>query len=128
MLPSLARAVVLCALLLLTTGGARAQETPVAATAPDSAVLRAIESQVTTLRGLQPQADVTLRVFDQAGLNQYLRQAFDRDYLPHEREADQKSMVALGLIQPTDDLVQIRLDLYNEQVIGVYDPDDKSMF
>src|SRR5215204_2231817 len=128
MLWSVARVVLLCAVMLLTTGGAGAQETAVAATAPDQSVLAAIESQVASIRGLHPLDDVNLQVLDQAALNRYLQESFDRDYLPHEREADQKSMVALGLLQPSEDLVQIRLDLYNEQVIGVYDPDDKAMF
>ena len=100
MLWSVARVVLLCAVMLLTTGGAGAQETSVAATAPDQSVLAAIESQVASIRGLQPLNEVNLQVLDQAALNQYLQESFDRDYLPHEREADQKSMVALGLLQP----------------------------
>jgi len=127
MLRCLARAV-FCTLLLLVPTTALAQDAPVAATAPDPTLIRAIESQVTALRGLQPLREIDLRVLDDAALRAYLLEAFDRDYLPHEREADQKSLVALGLLNPTEDLVQIKLDLYGEQVIGVYDPDDKAMF
>src|SRR5205823_4650629 len=95
---------------------------------PDPATLRAIESQVRQLRGLDAPNDVDLRVIDQAGLQQYLVQSFDRDYLPNERESDQKELVALGLLKPTDDIVQIQLELYQGQVIGIYDPDDKQTY
>src|SRR4029453_6748443 len=111
-------------------GQAAAQDAPIAATAngPDPAALRAIEAQVSALRGLPAQAPVELRVLDQAGRQQYLAESFDRDYLPSEREADQKELVALGLLKSTDDLVQIQMQLLQSQVIGVYDPDDKLMF
>jgi hypothetical protein len=127
MLRLLARAV-LCTVFLLVPSSALAQDAPVATTAPDPSLIGAIESQVTALRGLQPLREIDLRVLDEEALRAYLLQAFDRDYLPHEREADQKSLVALGLLKPTEDLIQIKLDLYAEQVIGVYDPDDKAMF
>jgi len=113
--------------LLLAPGAAIAQDTPTSS-GPDPAARRAIETQVSQIRGLPAQAEVNLRVLDQAGLQQYLLEAFERDYLPSERESDQKQLVALGLLKPTDDLVQIQLQLLQGQVIGVYDPDDKLMF
>ncbi len=115
------------AALLLTfvvPGAAFAQDT----SGPDPATLRAIESQVSQIRGLQPTTPVELRVLDDEALQQYLLQSFERDYLPSERESDQKSMVALGLLKPTEDLVQIQLKLYQQQIVGIYDPDDKLMF
>ena len=49
-------------------GQAAAQDAPLAATAngPDPASLRAIEAQVSALRGLPAQTPVDLRVLDQA--------------------------------------------------------------
>jgi hypothetical protein len=125
-LRAMAGAALLC-LLLVVPSAAIAQDAPVA-TGPDPTVLQVIESQVADLRGLLPQSEVNLHVLDQAGLHQYLVDAFERDYLPAEREADQKLFIALGLLKPTDDLVQIQLQLLEGQVIGVYDPDDKVMF
>jgi hypothetical protein len=104
--------------------GAHAQET----TGPDPATLRAIEAQVSQLRGLQPLAPVELRVLDEASLQHYLVDTFNRDYLPSERESDQKSLVAFGLLAPTDDLVQLELNLYQQQIVGLYDPDDRLMY
>jgi len=119
--------VLLCAalssLFLAIPGPAAAQDASI-----DPTALRSIEAQVSAIRGLPAQAEVNLRVLDQAGLQQYLTETFERDYLPNERESDQKLLVALGLLKPTDDLVEIQLRLLQSQVIGVYDPDDKLMF
>ncbi|HLZ27919.1 MAG TPA: hypothetical protein VKV73_11435 [Chloroflexota bacterium] len=113
---------VLCATLLAAP--ASAQST----TAPDIGVLRSIETQVEQIRGLQPLAEPDLRLLDQAALHDYLADQFQQDYLPGERESDQKELVALGLIKPTDDLVQMQLDLLSAQVVGVYDSESKLMF
>jgi hypothetical protein len=108
--------------LLLSVSQAGAQA------APDTTQLRSIETQVAELRGLVPLADPELQVLDHTALSSYLSDEFARNYLPEEREADQKEMVAFGFIRPADDLVQIELKLLNEQVVGIYDPDVKSMF
>src|SRR5690242_11726868 len=123
---ALLSAVVALACVVLP-GQVAAQDAPIASTAngPDPAALRSIEAQVSALRGLPAQSPVDLRVLDQAGLQQYLTESFERDYLPNEREADQKELVALGLLKSSDDLVQIQMQLLQSQVIGVYDPDDK---
>jgi hypothetical protein len=112
----------LAALLLVSQ--AHAQSDAVA----DPATLRGIEAQVAQIRGLQPRAEPDLRLLDHTSLNQYLNDQFAQNYLPDQRETDQKEMVAFGLIQPTDNLVQIELNLLSDQVIGVYDPDAKALF
>lgn len=94
---------------------------------PDLATLRGIETQVSQIRGLQPLAEPDLRVLDSATMRQLLLDHFDRDYLPVERELDQKAFVALGLIRSSDNLVQIQLGLLGDQVVGMYDPDSRSM-
>jgi hypothetical protein len=94
----------------------------------DAATLQAIENQVSQIRGLKPTVDPDLQLLDHTSLRSYLVDEFERNYLPNERESDQKQLVALGLLQPTDDLVQIQLNLLNEQVIGVYDTDTRSLF
>lgn len=109
-------------LLVLSSAPARAQS------GPDPAVLDRISDQVGEISGRARLSDVQLTLLDQAGLHAYLRDTFERDYLPIERESDQKLLAALGLIGPGDDVVQISLDLLSEQVLGVYDPDRKTMF
>src|SRR4030088_1533556 len=86
---------------------ANAQSTPaIDAAAPDIATLRAVERQVAQIRGLQPISEPDLQMLDHGSLHAYLADQFERDYLPSERESDQKEFVLLGLIKPTDDLVQ----------------------
>ncbi len=67
--------------LLFAPAAAIAQDAPTQS-GPDPAALRAIEAQVSQIRGLPAQAEVSLRVLDEAGLQQYLLDAFERDYLP----------------------------------------------
>jgi hypothetical protein len=109
-------------LLVVSSGPASAQS------APDPALLDRISDQVGEISGRSRLSQVELTFLDQAALRAYLRDTFERDYLPIERESDQKLLLMLGLITPKDDLVQISLDLLSDQVLGVYDPDRKTMF
>src|SRR6266851_6739512 len=112
--------------LLLLAAPASAQTSPaIGAAAPDTATLRAIEGQVSQIRGLQALTEPNLQLLDHASLNAYLASQFERDYLPNERESDQKQFVLLGLIKPTDNIVQIQLNLLSDQVIGIYDSGTK---
>jgi hypothetical protein len=95
--------------------------------APDPPVLRDIETQVMQIRGLTALSEPPLGVVDSAGMARLLSDEFDRDYLPADRESDQKLYVALGLLKSSENLVQIQLNLLASQVVGVYDPDTKSM-
>jgi hypothetical protein len=95
---------------------------------PDQSLLQRIEQQVQQLRGLNAKSQVPLRFLDQQGLSKYLAQNFDRDYLPNERESDQKLLSTLGVLNQGDNVVQILLDLLTEQVIGTYSADDKVMY
>jgi hypothetical protein len=94
----------------------------------DNESLTAIEDQVARIRGLAPLWAPDLRLLDHASLTTYLADQFATNYPPNERESDQKEYVALGLIQPTDDLYQIQLNLLSDQVIGIYDSDTRALF
>src|SRR5258708_15300324 len=118
----------LSALLLLAAPASAQSTAAIGSAAPDTSTLRAIEGQVSQIRGLQPLTEPDLQLLDHASLNAYLANQFERDYLPNERESDQTEYVLLGLIKPTDNLVQIQLNLLSDQVIGVYDSQAKSMF
>jgi len=100
----------------------------IAASVPDRLLLQQIEDQVAVLRGLQPKSPVPVRFLDQAALQQYLVDRFNQDYLPSERESDQKLLTILGLVKPNETVVQILLDVLQEQVIGAYNQDDKAMY
>src|ERR1700724_1439159 len=95
----LSSAVICATLLIVSVAIASAQGTPALVTSgPDVASLRSIETQVSAIRGLAALSEPDLRVLDHVSLHQYLADEFERDYLPSEREADQKLWVALGLI------------------------------
>ncbi|HEX8968534.1 MAG TPA: hypothetical protein VF937_11675 [Chloroflexota bacterium] len=91
-------------------------------------LLRQIETDISTLRGLTARSDVPLRFLDQTALHRYYLDRFNQDYLPSERESDQKLLAALGLINPNDSVVQILLDVLQEQILGAYNQDDKVMY
>lgn len=107
-------------IVFATTASASAQADPNS--------LQSIQAQVEQLRGLSALAQPPVQVLGRDALHQYLVDELERDYLPSERESDQKELTALGLIQPSDDLLQIQLSLLSEQVIGLYDPSTRSMF
>ncbi len=94
----------------------------------DRTILQRIEDQVARLRGLPRKGDVPVEFMSRSALRQYFISSLDRDYLPDERESDQKLRVTLGLLRPDEDLLQITLDLLEEQVLGFYDEDDKKMY
>ena len=100
----------------------------VAIGAAQQTLLKQIEFDVSGLRGLEPKRDVPLQFLDQAALQRYFVDRFNNDYLPSEREADQKLLQTLGLVSTNDSVVQILMDVLVEQVIGVYNEDDKSMY
>lgn len=113
---------------LLAITPAVAQTAAPALAAPDAATLRSIERQVIGIRGLAPLAEPNLTVLDGPALSQYLRDEFDSEYLPNEREADQTLWTMLGLIRPSDDVVGAQMALLQAQVLGIYDTDTKRLF
>jgi len=95
---------------------------------PDRALLQRIQGQVARLRGLQPKSEVALHFLDQQALQKYFLENFERDYLPNERESDQKLLATLGLLNQNETVIQILLDILQEQVIGIYNEDEKAMY
>jgi hypothetical protein len=110
------------------TGSVVAPLPTVAVSGLDTALLSQIETDVASLRGLQPRAPVPLRFLDQQALQRYFLDKFNQDYLPDERESDQKLLATLGVINSRETVVQILLDVLQEQIIGIYDQDEKVMY
>jgi hypothetical protein len=97
-------------------------------TSGDSPVIQQIESDVIKLRGLQPKSTIPVKLLDQTSLQNIYLNRFNKDYLPSERESDQKLLTTLGLIGPNENVPQILLGILNEQILGVYNEDDKTMY
>lgn len=72
----------------------------------------------------------TLRVRRQSreGARAYVELRLNEELSPDEREAVRRTYVALGLLPDTLDLDALLLDLYTEQVLGYYDPSERTLF
>ncbi len=97
-------------------------------TSGDSPIIQQIESDVVNLRGLQPKDSVPIQFLDQNALTALYVNRFNQDYLPSERESDQKLLTTLGVIGPNDNVMQILLGVLQEQILGLYNQDDKTMY
>jgi hypothetical protein len=87
-----------------------------------------ILAEVQTLRGLRSTANVPIQFIEEPALRAILMRRFDQDYLPAERDIDQKLLVMLGLLRPDQDLIGIDRDLLTDQVLGLYSTDDKTLY
>jgi hypothetical protein len=91
------------------------------------AALREIEQQVLEIRGL-PAADIgPPDLIARAELPAELERIFDEQYPPEERERDQATLEALGLLEEGQDIVDLQLQLLGDQVLGFYDDATKRM-
>ena len=80
------------------------------------------------LRGLQPLREVSPAFLNSQGLKAFLEKSFEEDFVPQELQAYQEASILLDLLREGDDLRSILLNLYGEQVIGLYDPDTKELY
>ena len=100
----------------------------VAARLTGTGLVQNILTEVQTLRGLRSTASVPVQFIEESALKAILMRRFDHDYLPTERDVDQKLLVMLGLLRPDQDLVGIDRDLLSDQVLGLYSTDDKTLY
>ncbi|MDQ3691418.1 MAG: hypothetical protein M3406_15595 [Chloroflexota bacterium] len=90
-------------------------------------ILVEIEEQVIAIRGLEAAGIGPAEIITRAELADELQQLFDEQYPPAERERDNLSLRALGLLEPDQDIVELQLQLLGDQVLGFYDDTDKRM-
>jgi hypothetical protein len=109
-----------------------ASSTPTAkpsASAPaEGDVYATIAAQVERIRGLKPTGDVTPVVIDEATLRKNLAADFDRENPPDQVAASERTLKALGLLEPDASLRDLILDLQGGQVIGYYSPEQDELF
>lgn len=94
--------------------------------AETAATMDLIESQVATLRGLEPLEPVTRTVYTRDDLRQFLIQELDEDMPPEEARQTVVEMAAFDLVPLDLDLRTLMEDLYTEQIAGFYDPKTRS--
>ena len=114
----------------------RATLTPVATSAPTATVetpsqitetLDALSSFTSELRGLEAREDVTRVLVDEAEMARRIRMNFEEEVDQEEIERNRRILVLLDLVGPDLDLFKTYTDIYAEQVVGYYSPDDKEM-
>jgi hypothetical protein len=100
-------------------------------TSPDDeellAALTEIEEQVVAIRGL-PAADLEPPdIITRAELPDELEAIFDEQYPQAERDQDNATLRALGLLEPDQDFATLQLQLLGDQVLGFYNDIDQRM-
>ena len=80
-----------------------------------------LQTEVGEVGGVPFRGDVPLRYLTRAELGRYLKEVLDDEYPPAQARADQKTLVAFGLLDPGTDLRAVRARLLEENVAGFYD-------
>lgn len=80
-----------------------------------------IEAQVIEIRGLEAADIGPPDLITRAELPAELLRLFDEQYPPEERERDNRTLRAFGLLGPDEDVAELQLQLLGDQVLGFYD-------
>jgi hypothetical protein len=80
-----------------------------------------LQQEVTDVGGVPFRREVPLDFMSKADLVKYLRELFDAEYPADKASADQRTLVALGLLAPGTDLRRVRAQLLEDNVVGFYD-------
>jgi hypothetical protein len=101
---------------------------PSGAASPDLVdALAQLEADVADIRDLPP-ADIGPAEFvTREELERRLAEQFAEDYPPEDVAADNALYQALGLLDPSQDIAELQLQLLSEQVLGYYDDVTRSM-
>lgn len=86
-----------------------------------------IEEQVAVVRGLQPTGPVERDLLTPDELRQYVIDDFQENYTQEEAAVDARVLALLGLLEPDFDLWSFYIDLYGEQIAGLYDDENQQM-
>jgi len=90
-------------------------------------VKRVAERQV-KVRGLEFKEPIDVNVLTVAELKSMLTKKLRDELTPREVERQRLVLGKLGLIPMRTDLHRLYLELFGEQIAGMYDPDDKKLF
>ena len=91
-------------------------------------IMNQIQSQVISIRGLQPTGQVTYGFLTSAQLRDKVISDFFQDYTAADQAKDLRELSLLGLLNSNFDLHTFYIDLYSEQIAGYYDPKTKTMY
>ena len=115
-------AIVLALLVFGPISGARAQDAEL------SSQFDEITDAVSELRELPVEQEVVEAFLTQEALEEDLLATIDEDYPLADRQADERFLIALGLLPEGTDLGELYVNLYAEQIAGYYDPEADELF
>jgi len=92
------------------------------------AMVDSIMPRLTVVAGLEQRGPVKVRTQGKDSLRVYLERRMASELPAEELEAIRQVYVALGLLPGDLDLQRMLMDLYTEQVVGYYDPEQKTLF
>lgn len=87
-----------------------------------------IQSQVVSLRGLDPSQSVPRKLLSDAELRDIVINDFLSEYTPNDARQDANILGILGLLPADFDLLSFYTELYSEQIAGFYDDEEKAMY
>lgn len=85
------------------------------------ALMDEIEQQVMDIRGLSASKPVERQFMTDDELRDYNLKSFEEDYSREEAQDDTRVLAAFGLLDPSFELYDFYLDLYSENILGMYD-------
>lgn len=107
-----------------TVDGVTDADTPADIRAAVAALMPALER----LSGLDRMDQLRVRRQSREDARAYVERRLDEDMPADVRDGARRTYVALGLVPDTLDLDRLLLDLYTEQVLGYYDPGERTLF
>jgi hypothetical protein len=87
-----------------------------------------LRAQVEKLRGLPFLTSVRSAEMSRRGVRSYMKELIAEEYPADELPAEEATLRYFGLIDERHDLEPMLLDLLEEQVAGVYDPQRKTLY
>jgi hypothetical protein len=80
-----------------------------------------LQTEVAAAGGIPFRSDVPVEYMTRAELGRYLKEVLDSEYPPARAEADQRTLVAFGLLPAGADLRGMRARILEENIVGFYD-------
>ncbi len=96
--------------------------------ADPEALLKAIQDQVASIRGLSPTTPIEPQFPDDATFEGILARIVDEDIPPEDLRKAELLYRTLGLMSGEPTLQELYLDLLTSQVAGLYDPKTKGLY
>jgi hypothetical protein len=86
-----------------------------------------ITDEVAQVRELEPLLPIEVETMTREELREYNIQAYAEEYPESEQYADERELLAFGLMNEHIDIGDLAIDLFSEQVLGFYDPETGQM-